>query len=336
VRLYVGITDGDWYRHLSGIKPDEVNFWQPSANTQFRALEPGEPLLFKLHSPDDYVVGGGFFSHFTILPVSFVWSAFGEKNGASSEQEMRLRVEKYRRAVQRDTSDYLLGCILLQAPFFFDRPDWIPLPSWARSIVRGKGYSTDEQEGARLWNEVQHRLTSARLESSSLELPTPEQRFGQPVMVLHRLGQGAFRVIVTDGYHRQCALTGSHVLHVLDAAHIKPYSLGGTHDPTNGILLRQDVHTLFDRGYLTVTTDYRVEISNRIKEEFDNGKEYYALHGAEIHLPAPRQLRPSREHLLWHNEQMFPTVGGMAAAQPNCCQPRKLDAQTRSPARVRR
>ena len=306
MRLFVAITDADWYRYLSRINPDEVNFWQPSASTQFRALEPGEPLLFKLHSPDDYIVGGGFFSHFTILPVSFVWNAFGEKNGASSEQEMRLRVEKYRhRTVQTEPTDYLLGCILLQAPFFFDRKDWIPLTSWAKSIVRGKGYTTDQQEGARLWEQIQQRLVGTRLESVISEAAIAEQRFGKPLTVLPRLGQGAFRVIVTDGYNRQCALTGSHVLHVLDAAHIKPYSLGGTHEPTNGILLRQDVHTLFDRGYVTVTPEYRVEISQRIKEEFDNGKEYYALHGAQVHLPVPPPLRPLREHLVWHNEHVF-------------------------------
>jgi putative restriction endonuclease len=306
MRLFVAITDGDWYRHLSLIKPDEVNFWQPRASTQFGALELGEPLLFKLHSPDDYIVGGGFFSHFTILPVSFVWSAFGEKNGASNEQEMRLRVEKYRyRAVQTEPTDYLLGCILLQAPFFFDRKDWMPLPSWAKSIVRGKGYSTDQHEGAELWEQVQQRLVGTRLESLNPALPIPEQRFGQPLTVLPRLGQGAFRVIVTDGYHRQCALTGSHVLHVLDAAHIKPYSLGGTHDPANGILLRQDIHTLFDRGYLTVTPEYRVEVSRRIKEEFDNGKEYYAIHGQPIHLPEAASLKPSQKSLIWHNETVF-------------------------------
>lgn len=71
MRLYVAITDSDWYGHLASLKPDEVNFWQPSASTQFRALLPGEPLLFKLHSPDDFIVGGGFFSHFTVLPASF-------------------------------------------------------------------------------------------------------------------------------------------------------------------------------------------------------------------------------------------------------------------------
>jgi putative restriction endonuclease len=169
VRLYIAITDGDWYRHLSRFKPDEVNLWQPSARTHFSALDPGEPLLFKLHSPDDYLVGGGFFSHFTILPVIFVWSAFEEKNGASSEHEMRLRVEKYRRTVRAET-----------------------------------GYSTDEKDGAALSEQVQQRIMGQRLESLSPELAIPEQRFGNPLTVLHRLGQDAFRVIVTDGYDRQC------------------------------------------------------------------------------------------------------------------------------------
>ena len=80
------------------------------------------------------------------------------------------------------------------------------------------------------------------------ELVADGPRYGQPQTVLPRLGQGAFRVIVTDVYKRQCALTNSHILHVLDAAHIRPYADGGTHNPNNGLLLRQDLHTLFDRG----------------------------------------------------------------------------------------
>lgn len=56
MRFFVGITDRGWFdflSHLDGL--DEVNFWQPSGNQQFRALQPGEPFLFKLHSPDDYI-----------------------------------------------------------------------------------------------------------------------------------------------------------------------------------------------------------------------------------------------------------------------------------------
>jgi putative restriction endonuclease len=94
-------------------------------------------------------------------------------------------------------------------------------------------------------------------------------------------------------------------LHVLDAAHIRPYAEGGTHSPTNGLLLRQDVHTLFDRGYLTVSPDYRVEVSRRFKDEFDNGKEYYALQGKTILLPENPLFRPSAEQLTWHNENRY-------------------------------
>ncbi len=106
-------------------------------------------------------------------------------------------------------------------------------------------------------------------------------------------------------YKRQCAVTNSHVLHVLDAAHIRPYAQGGTHSPSNGLLLRQDVHTLFDRGYLTVTPDYHVEVSHRLKDEFDNGKEYYSLRGRNIVLPESPVLRPSEEQLNWHNENVY-------------------------------
>lgn len=305
MQLYVAITDSDWFRYLADLRPDEVNFWQPSPTNAFRALSPGEPLLFKLHSPDNYVVGGGFFSYFTVLPASFAWSAFATKNGAKSEQELRSRIERYRQISSNSVTDYDIGCILLQSPFFFERDEWIPVSDWSRPIVRGKSYSTEEEAGHRIWSEVEVRLKSRVSNSQADESDDGERRFGVPQTVFPRLGQGAFRIIVTDSYRRQCALTTSHVLHVLDAAHIRPFGKGGSHNPSNGLLLRQDVHTLFDRGYLTVTPDYHVEISRRIKDEFDNGKEYYALQGKSILIPEQPMFRPSPEELRWHNESVY-------------------------------
>jgi putative restriction endonuclease len=305
MKLFVAITDSDWFGYLKELRPDEVNFWQPSASTPFRALSPGEPLLFKLHSPHNYIVGGGFFSHYTILPVSFAWTAFGSKNGAKTEEEMRSRLERYRRSQPESLVDYRIGCILLQNPFFFDQDEWIPVSDWSPEIVRGKTYVTEEEAGQRIWMEIETRLR-AKVVSATQDHPKDDAaRFGQPQTVFPRLGQGAFRVIVTDSYKRQCAFTGSRVLHVLDAAHIRPYGKGGSHDPSNGLLLRQDVHTLFDRGYITVTTDSRLEVSGRIKEEFDNGKEYYALHGKNIAVPDEPMFRPSPEQLTWHNEKVY-------------------------------
>jgi putative restriction endonuclease len=65
------------------------------------------------------------------------------------------------------------------------------------------------------------------------------------------------------------------------------------------------VHTLFDRGYVTVTPEYRLEVSRRIKEEFENGQEYYSVHGKQIVLPDAIGLRPTADFLAWHNQQVF-------------------------------
>ena len=304
MRFFIGITDRDWLDFLSRINGlDEVNFWQPSGRQQFRALQIGEPFLFKLHSPDDYIVGGGFFSHSTILPASIVWQAFGEKNGAPTEEEMRARIARYRRAPNPNAADdYQIGCILLESPFFFDRKDWIPLPDWKREIVRGRGFDS-EDDGREIWQRVEALIRIPGQEAHPLEGSQP--RYGDSVTVFPRLGQGSFRLIVTDSYNRRCAFTNSPVLHVLEAAHIRPYSSGGTHAPSNGILLRQDLHTLFDRGYMTVTPDNQIEVSSRIDEEFHNGKEYYRLHGETMRLPQHGDRRPSSEFLSWHNENVY-------------------------------
>lgn len=81
--------------------------------------------------------------------------------------------------------------------------------------------------------------------------------------------------------------------------------MGGEHEARNGLLLRRDIHSPFDAGYVTVTPDLRYEVSRRIREEFDNGKHYYALHGGTIELPADVGQRPDANALVWHNEQRF-------------------------------
>lgn len=306
MRFFVGITDRDWFNHVSRLPDlDEVNFWQPSGNVQFRALQPGEPFLFKLHSPDDFIVGGGFFSHFTILPASVVWKAFGDKNGAQTEEEMRTRVARYRRISNPNIADdFDIGCILLESPFFFERQDWISLTDWKREIVRGRGYDS-VGDGAATWERVELLMKARHVLEGTDQSRYSEPRYGEPTTVLPRLGQGSFRLIVTDSYNRRCAFTNSPVLHVLEAAHIRPYGLGGTHVPNNGLLIRQDLHTLFDRGYMTVTPDHHIEVSSRIKQEFNNGQEYYALHRAEIRVPQLTDRQPSAEFLKWHNENVY-------------------------------
>jgi putative restriction endonuclease len=133
-----------------------------------------------------------------------------------------------------------------------------------------------------------------------------ETRYGRPTLIQPRLGQSGFRYAVTERYERRCAMTGERSLPALEAAHIKPYSNDGPHRVSNGLLLRADLHRLFDAGYVTVTPDFRIKVSKQLKEEFDNGRDYYAMSDKPlIVLPREARDRPSHEFVEWHNEYKF-------------------------------
>lgn len=310
MKAYIGITDGDWYAFLAARRAvvDEVNFWQPGGNRVFRTLNPGELFLFKLHSPNHFIVGGGVFAHSSILPVSLAWDTFGEKNGATSLEEMRRRVSRYRRVPADPFEDYRVGCILLTQPFFFPREDWIKAPhDWGMPTVQGASYDLSAGEGKRIWEEVLVRVPLALSGGPTPSQPAvvAEPRFGSPTMVSPRLGQGTFRVVVIDAYERRCTVTGERTLPVLEAAHIRPYGQEGPHDPRNGLLLRSDLHTLFDRGYVTVSPDRRVRVSRRTRDEFENGRDYYGLHDRPIRPPVRADLAPGADFLEWHGRHVF-------------------------------
>ncbi len=113
-------------------------------------------------------------------------------------------------------------------------------------------------------------------------------------------------VRVTEAYERRCAMTGERTLPVLHAAHVRPYSLAGEHRLDNGLLLRSDLHTLLDQGYLTIgPDDRRIVVSKRIREEFENGHTYYALHGARIADPVKPEYALSQVNLLYHAPCVF-------------------------------
>jgi putative restriction endonuclease len=312
MRLFVAVTDYDWFKvHAAKSIVEEVNFWQPSAESAFKALLPGEPLLFKLHSPRNFISGGGFFAKFLQLPLSIAWDAFGQGNGVYTLEEGRKRISKYRRVPITPHEDPNIGCIVLAEPFFFPEDLWIPVPSdFSLNIVRGKGYDTEERAGHDLWALVVERLARCSAyrndESAETSVLIQSSRFGKPVAVLPRLGQGGFRVLVTCAYDRRCAFTQERTLPVLEAAHIKPYSVGGQHQLSNGLLLRSDLHKLFDLGYVTVDPASRqIVVSRRIKEEFENGREYYALHGRSLRGPNDPVAVPSLANLTFHAESVF-------------------------------
>lgn len=233
---------------------------------------------------------------------SLAWESFGEANGARSLVEMRLRIAHYRNADPADRSDFMIGCRVLTQPFFLPEDKWLPVPgSWSRNIVTFKTYTSDEVDGRKLWDAIQEALDGSQQGNAALPVP----RYGKPQLIQPRLGQGAFRLVVTDIYSRRCAITGERTLPALEAAHIRPYNDGGPHEASNGLLLRRDIHSLFDAGYVTVTPDLHFTVSKRIREEFENGRHYYELHGRAIEPRGRPDQRPNRAALEWHNNERF-------------------------------
>jgi putative restriction endonuclease len=313
MNLYLGVTDTNWYTFLSANNPEDVNFWQPGGQISFKALERGAPFLFKLKYPENAIGGVGFFVSHSRLPLSLAWDTFGAGNGSATYAEFRSSILSYRNDKNTIEPDPIIGCIILTDPVFFRKEDWFDAPpSWKKNIVSGKTYSTEEPEGRAIWANVEERLQRYRFyekdikPGDTLVAETPAaNRYGAYLSKV-RVGQGSFRLLITDAYGRRCAVSGERTVPALEAAHIKPYAESGPHAIANGLLLRSDIHRLFDRGYLTVAEDYSVEVSKRIKEEYENGRDYYRYHGQKLEvLPARIQEQPGGGYLRWHNEQVY-------------------------------
>lgn len=310
MKFYLGVTDNSWFNYLRNINPEDVNFWQPGGNVVFKSLPQGAPFLFKLKSPLNVIAGVGFFSSHTFLPVSVAWETFGNRNGCESFVDFKRKILNYR--TDKSELNPQIGCIVLTNPVFFKEQDWIKSPeNWSKSIVQGKGYSTEDEIGERLWNQVELLLQKYLINeeqpiSDSFIANEPFPGYRNAILSKVRIGQGAFRVLITDAYSRKCSVTGEKTLPVLESAHIQSFAHQGPHAVSNGILLRSDIHKLFDSGYLTITTDFKIEVSNRIKEEFLNGKEYYQYHGKALGtLPVIETQRPNKQYIEWHNSNIY-------------------------------
>ena len=164
-----------------------------------------------------------------------------------------------------------------------------------------------------LWQEVTTHLNGAvaRLSKTAQVGPATiaavdTARFGKPQLVTPRLGQGSFRLLVADAYQRRCTMTAERTFPALEAAHIHRYSRGGDHSLSNGLLLRSDLHKLFDLGYVSIEPGtLKIRVSRKIREEFENGRDYYRLDGQQLRQPENPLAFPSLEKLHNHYESEF-------------------------------
>lgn len=315
-RPFVALTDHRWFDHLRGKAGgrgdlDEANFWLPSSQRPIARLEPGDPFFFRLKSPVNAIVGFGFFASFCRLPLRDAWLTFGDRNGDPTWESFAQRIHDYRTREMdpAEAETRPLACVALIHLSLWNEAAWIPWDAargWHRNIQQGR-YEEDPANVEILTSAMQAESTSLDEMADRFRLVEADERTIKFARTVQREGQGSFRTRLLDAYSGSCAITGEHTEPVLAAAHIQTYLGPRSNHVQNGLMLTQEFHTLFDRGYVGVKPDdLTVHVSPRLQKDFGNGKRYASFDGRPlVVLPTDPRMRPSAEALEWHWERMF-------------------------------
>lgn len=136
-----------------------------------------------------------------------------------------------------------------------------------------------------------------------------EDNYGE---VKIRRKQSAWSKRVREDYHYQCCLPECDIgtSGFTEAAHIKKYSeneQGNGHraNPKNGLCLCPLCHLLFDKGYFTLTTDLRIEISNKIYELTSQRLKDVVIKSAGKRIKLPDRFPPLEEFIQYHRTKEF-------------------------------
>jgi putative restriction endonuclease len=312
---FIAVTDRAWFDYLRSTSTDnlvdEVNFWSPEAQTPLKLFRPGEPVFFKLKAPIHRIAGYGFFAHFSLLDLDVAWDTFGIRNGFPDRIQFLRGLGVYRAEdLQASRTDSKrLACTMLRDAIFWPEERWLP---WGAA----RGWPMNSTRGATVHDPALADLLLRQIQIDQLVAPEDfaleftlvdaDERTVALAQTKPRVGQGSFRSRLITAYSGRCAISGEKTEPVLDAAHVQPYLGPRSNHIQNGLLLTKELHTLFDHRLVTVTPDYRVQVSPRIREKWTNGRRFYEFHDRElVSVPVAAEQRPSPAALRWHNERWF-------------------------------
>jgi putative restriction endonuclease len=144
-------------------------------------------------------------------------------------------------------------------------------------------------------------------------LNEPEVKYGNIKMETEEdefVRGGLFKKLVPMVYNATCCITGMQLQSsfghsFIDVCHIMPFSISHNDQVNNGIALCPNLHRAFDRGLISIDTDYRVLISAHLIENADHPYGLKQLGGTEIRLPQGERYYPGRDNLEWHRGNVF-------------------------------
>jgi len=167
----------------------------------------------------------------------------------SPDPDMRDRVATNRGLMQCMADGVPVGVLIQNKPkpgVAYDLIGLARVAGWDAGLFELESYQSERSAP-----EMRAALAGEAVEEFELGALT-DQRERRMAEVVQRRGQGAFRAKLMEAYEGRCAITGCDAREALEAAHIARYSGAASNDPRNGLLLRADLHNLFDLGLIAV------------------------------------------------------------------------------------
>ena len=275
----IAVTDRSWFDYQrSHAYIDDVNFWTPSDWNPTR-LQSGDFFIFKLKGSGDIIGGYGTFVKYKYQSLEHTWNEFGRKNGFNNKEDFIATLTSF-----PTCRGNTCGCIILKDVVYFDDHEQKSRQQLGIKKSPGQRYSyVDEFPFLNL---------QPPTSNYSLVLPTEKEKKMQSIT--QRVGQGEFHTAVSKAYKNACCVTGETIPELLQAAHIQDYYNKNSNHIQNGLLLRIDIHKLFDSGLLYIEetnrdeAEFIVRLSSLVKSEL-----YQQLDGKRISLPDNRADWPS-------------------------------------------
>lgn len=280
-----------WFEQLSGLLPSKAAFWQPTPAQPGR-IKLGERWYFKeLGAPQ--ILGFGEYVGWEKIGVAELFSKYGAASGYASLDDL---VEAFRTFDTALNAEALVGNVILENFTPLSVPlslSEIPLDDLSVRFI----YLPEADP-------IAGHIAGVSKAGTVTPFKLRDTAAAKRAAVIRKIrtGQSDFRKRLLETYGPVCAMTGPQIAETLQAAHIQPYVDAESNHICNGLILRADLHILFDLGFLTIDHSCVVRVSKKLK-----GRDLAIdkLDGVSANLENSKGVAPSFEAIDFHFTEVF-------------------------------
>ncbi len=278
-------TDNKWVTVLKDHQLNSfVNFWTPTL-WNIKNPRKGDRWYFLLKSPIRKIGGYGEIVEYKNMTPIKAWKEYGIRNGCETLDELKTKIDLYFKRNSKkykgqkiDVNKHKIGCLILKNCEFWDEPYYIKTENFGIIIAK-------QVEKHKVFNQIDP--FNFEHNNAGFE-PLNKSREENKASVNQRRGQGKFKGDILKAYNNKCCVSGETCQELLDAAHLQEYLNEDSNHIQNGILLRVDLHRLYDNGLLYIDNNYKIRISPKITSRI-----YRKYHNKPILLPEDENDHPS-------------------------------------------